>query len=392
MHGARLRILHVIAAVAPRYGGPSKLVLEMCAALNSAGHHAEVVTSNADGEAILNQPLHRFVEYKQVRCLFFARLFGEGLKYASGMHTWLQHHVSDYDLVHIHGVFSWSSLVASNACQNRSVPYILRPLGSLDPWSMTRKSLRKKVLMRLCVRKMLYGACRIHYTSLGEQHAAEQLLDSGRGVVVPNAVDVSQFAADMPHHQILHGLPDLSGSRYILFLGRLVAKKKLELLITSFSQMQVSYDIKLIIAGSGDPDYRNKLEKLASEGPVAGQIIFLDWIEGADKTALLRDCSLFVLVSENENYGISVAEAMASGRAVVVNKGVYLCDQIQQAQAGWVIQNDSELADTLSVAMQDDAERGRRGECGRRLVINQFSWKVIVTQLEELYLACAQAE
>lgn len=388
MQGSVLKILHVIAAVAPRYGGPSQLVLEMCAALNGAGHRAEIVTSNADGAKVLGQPIQRFVIYKGVRCLFFSRKYSEGIKYAPGMYKWLQRHVAEYDLVHIHGIFSWSSFAASKACQTQSVPYILRPLGSLDPWSLGHKAIRKKILIWLWVRRMANKACRVHYTSGREQQASELGQKLGRGVVVPNAVVFSQPLQGASGNLLKNAVPELAGTRYILFLGRLVPKKKLELLIKCFSRLPASKDQKLVIAGTGEPVYIEKLKRLVTETQSADRIVFPGWAEGEFKAALLQECALFVLISDNENYGISVAEAMAAGRAVIVNKSVYLYEQIQQAKAGWVIEDDSELYGVLDAAIQNHDECTQRGERGRSLVRNQFCWDRVIKHLEQVYLTC----
>ncbi|MGB5705510.1 MAG: glycosyltransferase [Arenicellales bacterium] len=392
MQGSALKILHVIPAVAPIYGGPSKLVLSMCSALNHKGHQSEIVTSSADGHGSLNQPLHRFIDYQGVRCLFFARKLGEGFKYAPGMSAWLHQHVTDYDLVHIHGVFSWSSIAASKACLTRSVPYLVRPLGSLDPWSLKRKSLQKRFLTWLWVERMLQRASRIHYTSAREQREAERGRNIGKGVVLPAAIDIRQLEYEPSPDWFAENFPALSGCQYILFLGRLVPKKKLENLIEAFGRIEVNDGLKLVIAGAGEPEYCEKLRGLARRSAAVQRIIFMNWVEGGAKIALIRNCSLFVLISDNENFGIAVAEAMACGRAVVVNQGVYLCDHILENQSGWVIDKDTELAAVLDSAMQNKAERLRRGARGRGLVKQRFTWDCVVTQLENLYHDCADSK
>ena len=388
MSGTALKVLHVIPAVAPRYGGPSKLVVEMCAALIQAGHQAEIVTSNADGDSVLPLPLQQFVRYQGINCLFFERRYGEGLKFAPGMYRWLRDHVDAYDLVHIHGIFSWSSFAASWACRLRSVPYILRPLGSLDPWSLQRKTIRKKLLGWIYVHKMLRNACLLHYTSDREQSASANYLRAVKGVVVPNAVEASEFERVIPRepHELV--LRQISGSRFILFLGRLDPKKKLEILIRSFSQLPERKKYKLVIAGDGEITYVSRLKDLASSTSISGQILFIGWVNADLKTLLLQSCELLVLISENENYGISVAEAMATGRAVVVNRAVYISDQIQRAGAGWVIEHERELTDVLDTALCDQAECQRRGERGRNLVRDRYSWNAVIGKLESMYLDC----
>ena len=389
MSGSALKILHVIPAIAPRYGGPSKLVVEMCAALIQAGHRADIITSNADGVGVLPLPLQRFVTYQGVRCLFFERKLGEAFKFAPGMHRWLRESVGDYDLVHIHGIFSWSSFAASLACQRRSKPYILRPLGSLDPWALKRKSIRKKVLKWIYVRKMVRNACLLHFTSEREQKASAGYLPKVKSVVVPNAVRASEFRSVKPAESTRHALADILGSKFILFLGRLDPKKKLELLIRSFSRLAGAEEYKLVIAGDGENPYAAQLKSIAQTTSASGRVMFVGWVKDDMKILLLKSCELLVLISENENYGISVAEAMASGRAVVVNKEVYISEQIEQAGAGWVIEDDSELTAVLETALRNRAELNRRGERGRNLVQDRYSWNTVIKKLESVYLDCA---
>lgn len=388
MSGSALKILHVIPAVAPRYGGPSKLVIEMCAALIQAGHRADIVTSNADGDGVLPLPVHQFITYQGVRCMFFERRLGESFKFAPGMYRWLRNYVNDYDLVHIHGIFSWSSYAASRACQQRSIPYILRPLGSLDPWALKRKPIRKKVLRWIYVRRMVRNACQLHFTSAREQKASASYLRGVKSVVIPNAVKFSEFESVKPREINIQTFADILGSQFILFLGRLDPKKKLELLIRSFSQLPGAEKYKLVIAGDGENPYVSRLKSFTRTTPTSERVAFVGWVKDDLKILLLKSCELFVLISENENYGISVAEAMASGRAVVVNKEVYISDQIQQAGAGWVIGDDSELTDVLDTALRDHTERNRRGERGRNLVRDRYSWNTVICRLESVYLDC----
>ena len=60
------------------------------------------------------------------------------------------------------------------------------PLGTLDPWSLKQKSVRKRLFWHLGVKRMLTGAAAIHYTSAEEKRLVETGLGLSGGVVVPN--------------------------------------------------------------------------------------------------------------------------------------------------------------------------------------------------------------
>src|SRR4029453_13437049 len=181
------RILHVLPAVAPRYGGPSVAILGMCRALDAAGYETLLATTDADGPSRLAVTLERPQSYEGIRTIFFRGHLSESYKGSRGLGGWLRAHVPEFNLVHIHAVFSHSSILAGPICRKAGVPYIVRPRGPLDPWSVGGKRLRKRVLIELGAGDLLSGAAAIHYTSAEEQRLAESIFPSlPQGVVVPN--------------------------------------------------------------------------------------------------------------------------------------------------------------------------------------------------------------
>src|SRR6476660_1118503 len=119
-----MRILHVIPAVAARYGGPSAAVVPMCDALTKSGVETLIVATNADGNGRLNVPVGQRTTWQGVPALFFERDFSESFKYSSGLARWLRSHVREFDVVHIHAVLSHSCLSAARACRVNHVPFV----------------------------------------------------------------------------------------------------------------------------------------------------------------------------------------------------------------------------------------------------------------------------
>lgn len=381
-HHEELKVLHVIPAVAPRYGGPSRAIFEMCRPLKEYGATVLVATTDADGGSRLPVRTGQELDYQSIPTIFFRRQWSEAYKYSLPLARWLVQNVAGFDVIHIHAIFSHSSLAAARACRRSGVPYVIRPLGTLDPWGMRQKSLRKRLFMRLGVDSMLRGAAAIQYTSSGEKAAVESTLGYERGVVIPLGIERDSDGV-APRAQA--GQED---GPYILFLSRLHHKKGLELLLEAFVPLAKSRELsswRLIVAGDGDPSYVESLKRKTRELGGDGRVVFAGWLGGTEKARALSGASLLALPSYQENFGICLVEAMAYGVPVVISPEVNLASDVEEGRAGWVSQLDvGSLRAVLRESMMNEEERQRRGSAGR-ILAERFSPSKTSRQLLELY-------
>jgi glycosyltransferase involved in cell wall biosynthesis len=382
-----MKVLHVIPAVAPRYGGPSRAVFEMCRALRTHGADVEIATTDADGPDYLAVEKRAPFEYQGVRTTFFPRQLSEAYGYSRPLARWLRSNVRRFDVVHIHAVFSHPCLAAAKACQAAGVPYVVRPLGSLDPWSMRQKPWRKRLMWRLGVGHMLRRASAVHYTTAEEMRLAEGSLGLSRGVVIPLGVELEEMGAEKEGASAVRTLPIFGDGEYVLSLSRLHPKKNLEALIEAFVSLAARPEFgnwRLALAGDGEAEYVGKLRRLA--GASGGRVIFTGWLSGDEKSAALRRASLLALPSRQENFGLCVVEALACGTPVVVSPHVNLAAEVEKAGAGWVAGLPvRELASTLAEAMSDAGERQRRGRAGRDFILNNLTWAKVAAELNGFY-------
>jgi glycosyltransferase involved in cell wall biosynthesis len=383
---SNLKVLHVIPAVSPKYGGPSHALVPMCRALMERGVDVQIASTDAEPGGHIPVELQALASYEGVPAIFFRKDWSEAFKYSRSMSNWLEHNVADFDVVHIHGVFSHACRSAARACQRARVPYLIRPLGNLDPWSFRQKRARKKLFLKFGGNRMLRGAAAVQYTSTTEKKLSESALNLNHGVVIPLGVEL--------HNQVEPANSNASsravgnGAPYVLVLSRLQPTKGIDVLIDAFVSLlkdETFRNWRLVIAGDGPPQYVVELQRRIAAKKASESVVLAGWLDAEAKAEALRHASLLALPSYHENFGLCVVEAMACGVPVLVSPHVSLAQEIEASGAGWISDVNAEgLRETLAKALGDAGGRRRRGEAGRNLARN-FDWQEIADSLARLY-------
>lgn len=368
-----MRVLHVIPSLAERSGGPAAAIVPLCRALQTQGIDPLIVTTN-EGRTDVNTDSD--IDFEGVPVRFFPVQFGASYKYSRPLATWLAENVKGFELVHVHAVFNHASLAAARACGKSGVPYVVRPLGTLDPWSMKQKPVRKRLFWHLFAKRLLAASAAVHYTAAAEKTATEAYLKMNHGRVVPLGVNLNGLQYE---DSVANYFPELGQERYVLALARLHPKKCLDELIDAFKSLNDQRWL-LVIAGDGPADYSRFLKEKARGSE---RIVFTGWVAGKRKEALMRGAALFVLPSRQENFGLSVVEAMAGGVPVLLTPHVNLASEIRLAEAGWVA-DLSGLKDELAAALKDEGERLRRGKAAYEFA-KRYSWERVGRDLADLY-------
>jgi len=313
------------------------------------------------------------LDHKRVPAIFFQSQLGESFKYSRPLSSWLRSNIQNFDLAHIHAVFNHSSVAAAHVCQKFGVPYVVRPLGTLDPWSMTQKSLRKRLFWQISGRGIIDNAAAVHYTSEAEKCSTESSLGLNHGKVIPLGVETA----------VTNSTDKLDP--YVLVLSRLHPKKGLDVLIDAFLLLVQTPHFaawRLVLAGDGPSEYVSMLKAKAGG---SDRIRFTGWLDGEEKNSVLSGASLLVLPSHQENFGLCVMEALAHSVPVLVSPNVNLAAQIATANAGWIAAIDkTALKEKLAEALLDRDELTRRGRAGLQFA-RKYSWENSARELADLY-------
>ena len=383
-----MKVLHVIPSLAPNDGGPSFAMPLIASGLRRAGIKIDVATTAGDEEvALLNGDLTKPASRDGVNYFYFRRQT-EFYKVSRPMTRWLARHIRDYDLVHIHALFSYAAYTASNLAIKNHVPYVIRPLGVLNRWGMeNRRRLLKQLSFRLIERRILSNAAVIHYTSRQEKLEAQQAGVTTSPVVIPLGIDTSAFQTGTTPVRFYERFPIATGREMILFLSRLDPKKGLDILLRAFREVHEQRPASLlVVAGDGEIEFVASLKKLAAELGIDKQVLWTGFLSGEDKLSAFAAASVFALPSYSENFGLALVEAMASGVACVVSDQVGIAPEVQEFDAGSVVPCEAApLASTLKLLLGNVELRERFGENAVRLANERFSLEAMTFALLKLY-------
>jgi glycosyltransferase involved in cell wall biosynthesis len=312
------------------------VVRDMAVGLVAEGVEVEIATTDDNGRHRLKVPVGRTVRDGALSIRYFRRQTAF-YSVSIPLTCWLMRHVGDFDLVHIHALFSYPSISAALICKRRGVPYIVRPLGTLNRWGRQhRRPWLKRLSLYLLEKRILTNALAVQYTSEQEHEEAAALAPLSRAVIIPNPVSAPTEA---PRRGWLRATyPHLEKREIILFLSRLDEKKGLDLLLDAFAQTRLAIpNAVLVICGDGPRRFVDALKVRVANLGIQDAVVWTGFLAGPEKNGVFEDADVFVLPSYSENFGVAVVEAMRSGLPVIVSDQVALHTEIKRAQAGVVV-------------------------------------------------------
>lgn len=292
----------------------------------------------------------------------------------------------DFDLAHVYGIYDFFGPAVGYYCRRRRIPYVVEPMGMFRP--IVRNLRMKKLYHRIFGGRLLGGAYRLIATS--EQEKNELVsggFDPARIIVRRNGVDRPSPLPEPGEFRKQWGIS--SRTRLILFLGRIVPKKSPDLLLDAYARWRRETcntgDSVLIFAGPEEGNgYCARLRSLARSAGVADRVIFTGPIYDAAKWAAYRDADIFVLPSQNENFGNSAAEAIACGTPVIVTTECGIAPMVG-GKCGLVVPHDAGAIAAALRLILGNAGLARRYRDGCSEVMNSLSWDEPLLRMEELY-------
>jgi len=364
-----LKILQLVHTLDPSVGGVAASVLALSRGLARRGHRLDIVVLDDSASpwlADIALPIHAL---------------GAGLtsyRYSSKLLPWLKKQGGDYDRVIVNGIWQYLSFAAWRRYAGSSIPYYVFPHGMLDPWfkeTFPLKHLKKWLYWPWAEYRVLRNAAAVIFTSEEERSQARKSfwLYRCREKVSPLGVEAPPISSNAKS-EFLSRYPQLQNTRIFLFLGRLHPKKGCDMLLEAFAQMRSNDSISLILAGPDQVGWESDLRRQVTRLNLTNRIVFTGMLEGPMKQGAFANAEAFVLPSHQENFGISVVEALAARVPVLISNRVNIWREIEADRAGYVESDD--LAGTTRLLQRwigtAPAEREMVRENARRCFEQRF--------------------
>lgn len=302
----------------------------------------------------------------------------------------LDNSVRDADVVHVHTLWNPINRTVRRACARHRRPYVLMPHGMLDPYSLSVKRWRKALYLWAIEQKNISSAHRLIYTTEEEARlAASQLPSVPKSVVIPLGGNAPNGKADELASQFLARYPQARNRRQLLFLGRLHFKKGLDRILMALpGVLTVMPDVLLTVAGDGEPQYEETLRNSIKARGLESSVLMTGRLDGDAKWGAYASAELFLLPSRQENFAITVAEAMQMGVPVVISNKVNTWPYVKEAGAGLILAEggiEADLEKSLVSLLQDSDLAGRMGRQGRDYARKNLTWGEAMTSLVRCY-------
>jgi glycosyltransferase involved in cell wall biosynthesis len=391
-----MRILNVTQAYYPflEKGGPTVKVRAMARGLAARGHHVTVLTADLGLDPATQQRIGAVREPWGIHAIedgveaIYLPVLGRyrAITWNRGALRWCRKNSSSFDMVHIYGLYDLLGPVAAHVRSHAGLPYVVEPMGMFRP--IVRNIPLKRLYRRLFGDRVLQKAHSVVATS--EQERSE--LEAGgiplsKIVVRRNGIDVpSLFPAPGEFRKRLDITPNV---KLVLFLGRLVQKKCPELAIEAFADWRGGSGDEtpaiLVLAGPEEESgYARSLESLANKLGLGGKVLFPGALYENAKWAAYRDADVFVLPSQNENFGNTAGESVACGTPVLVTDRCGIAPLVEGRAGLSVPFERGAFGAALGRILDDDALRARlRAGCAD--VALSLGWEEPLAETEALY-------
>ncbi|MCI4364922.1 MAG: glycosyltransferase family 4 protein [Thermoplasmata archaeon] len=370
-----MRIVQVSPFFYPHTGGVESHVRALSREFARMGHEVTVVTSRFRRSL---PPSEVFEGYRIVRTPSLGPVLGTPIDYG----TRLAVRGEAADVFHLHYPPPLTSFFATRGLIARRVPVCLTYHCDLDLPGVTGR-LAARVYQRVFLPPTLRRVTRIivHTRSYGSTSASLR----GRELeVIPSVVDLERFRPGLDPGPLRKQL-DLEGKRVLVFTGRLVPHKGVDVILDALAELPK--DVVLVIIGAGPrlPGLRGRARRLEVEDRVR----FCPEVSDEELPLYLALGDVFVFPSENrlEGFGLAVAEAMAAGLPVVTADMPGVREVIEPGVEGLLAEPllAHDVAEKTRRLLDDPALARRMGAAGRRRAVERYGLATVTRQLLTLY-------
>jgi glycosyltransferase involved in cell wall biosynthesis len=385
---SKKNILYVIPYFVPAwsYGGPVKVSYDFSEELIKRGNRVTVITTDVLDNNTRNRKLYekingiKIFRFKNISN-FLAKKFNF---YAPiGLRRWLTNNIHKFDIVHVHEIFTYQSIIASRSCQKKGIPYVIQPHGSLHPAAMRPRFLVLKHLIIKYFALLVRSSKAIIVLTEKEQKSVAALYPHVKQkiMIAPNGLDVDELKKVKPIDvHAKYKIPQKH--KIIVFIGRIHYKKGLDIVLRSLNLLKNKLSFTFLIIGP-DEGQKDNLQKLSRKLKLEKRIVFTGLMSGNTKLATLKGADLSILLSRSEGLPTTLLESAALGLPIVCSKESNFTE-VENFGAGFIVKNIRQAAAAVKNILSDRQLQARMSNNALKLAA-QFDIAKCTDTLIKIY-------
>ncbi len=363
--------VHILDSISEEASGPSYSVPRLCGALSAQGAAVCLFTVGASCSSSVEFRHEAYpADFAGVPIL-------GGLRLSNALKGALGRIAGTTTIFHMHGLWRMPNVYPALAALRAHKPLVLSPRGMLGEAALEFSAYKKRLFWALAQGGAARSAACLHATSRQEYEDIRAFGLKAPIAIIPNGIDVPPA---LPKRR-----PSV-GPRTLLYLGRLHPKKGLDRLLDAWELIEGHHrEWWLDIVGPTDGSYAQAL-KARIDGGATSRVRLVGPLYGEEKIEAYRRAELFVLPTLNENFAMTVAEALAQGTPVISTKGAPWAELVSRGCGWWVDHGPEPIAAAMDKAMSSSREQlASMGEVGRAWMCRDFEWSGIAVSMRSVY-------
>ena len=293
--------------------------------------------------------------------------------------------VKNFDIIHVYSWYHHIGIEFFKVAKKYNIPLVFTAMATLQSDAQSFYKTQKSIVDLFFTKEIIDYASILH--SVGHSEIESYIKYGGKKekiIQIENGINLKDFELTNPS-DILQKI-NILNKPYILFLSRIHPKKGLELLLTSFNELShINNEIFLVIAGSGESDYVQKVKKIVQDLGLTNKVKFTGLVSHDEKLTLLKSAKLFSLISKSDIHPVAVQEALTMGIPVVISKESDY-PEVEEYKDGILVDLDfKEIARVFEKLLLDEDELDIFSNNAKKLIREKFLAEDQIKKFETIY-------
>ncbi|TAN58444.1 glycosyltransferase [Patescibacteria group bacterium] len=387
-----MRILFTVPYFAPAwsFGGPVKVVYDLCKEFIRLGH--EVTVATTDVLTVEKRHNKKTDLLDGINVVYFKNIsnflaYKANLYLPIGFRAWLKKNIYHYNIIHCHDLYSGLNVHVSQVAPKFRVPFIVQPHGALNEIRMNAQMKTPKILfLKIFANILKLSSAIIVSTNTEKNNEINRISQTlaRKTHVVPNGLNTSQLTQSKPNPALRSRLRFKPDEKMIIYFGRIQYIKGLDITLRALALIK-DIPYKFVIIGR-DEGALSLLKELAENLCIKDRVIFFESMFGKDLSEYLETADLFVFNSRSESLPMAVLDACAAALPVIISSDCNL-PEVEIFGAGIVLKNNTpeDTAEAIRRYFKEPKKQIIMRQKCHSLIANYFNLTTIAKQHLTLY-------